>query len=147
MREQRLSTCIVVVFACAAIGCSNASSPSVHAPGGFSAAREVHAKPNIGAPVHVLTWLTIGEDGGTYNVTPSQVAKWVDYTMTTQPLSEEAKKAGMHTLIYSDPNRVNPFSQIWNNDESTFAHDCNGNRITVSNSNDLQMDVHSVHLW
>src|SRR5579862_4694637 len=63
-------------------------------------------RPDGSVPNHVLTWLTIDEDGGTYDVTPTQVAGWVDYTMTSPPDSLLAKAAGMTTLIYSDPNRV-----------------------------------------
>lgn len=104
-------------------------------------------RPDGSVPNHVLTFMMIGTDGGTSLVTPTQVAGWVDWVLTTPPDSLLAKAAGMTTLIYSDPNRVNPGSLIWNDDESTFAHDCNGNRITVSGSNDLQMNVYSTHLW
>jgi hypothetical protein len=96
---------------------------------------------------HVLTWLTIGEPGGTYKVDPTQVAQWVDYTMTTPALSVVAHAVGMKTLIYTDPNRVNSHSLMWTNDESTFAHDCKGKRITVAGSNDDLMNVRSHHLW
>jgi hypothetical protein len=126
-------------------GCASAVAPAVGIHPTMTASQTVHRSVTV--PNHVLTWLTIGEDGGTYDVTPTQVAGWVDYTMTTPPLSLLAKLAGMHTLIYSDPNRVNPQSLIWNDDETTFAHDCTGKRITVSGSNDLQMNVYSHHLW
>ena len=142
--------------------CSNAVSPALRGSGaaalpasvdplGFTGlvagGQPARYRSGGNAPPHVLTWLTIGEDSGTYKVTPPQVAQWVDWTMTTQPLSLLAKAVGMKTLIYSDPNRVNDQSLIWNNDEKTFAHDCNGNRIPISGSNDYQMDVHTPYLY
>lgn len=96
---------------------------------------------------HVQTWLIIGEPGGTYSVSPAQVSQWVDYVMTTPALSSAAQAAGEKSVLYSDPNRQAPGGPMWTNDETTFAHDCNGNRITVSGSNTYLMDVHSTHLW
>jgi hypothetical protein len=96
---------------------------------------------------HVKTWLTIGEPGGTYSVSPADVAQWVDYTMTTPALSASAQAVGEKTILYSDPNRQPPGGPMWTQDESTFAHDCTGARISVSGSSDLLMDVHSTHLW
>ena len=96
---------------------------------------------------HVQTWLAIGEPGGTYAVTPAQVSQWVDFVMTTAALSTNAQAAGEKSVLYTDPNRQPPGGPMWTTDETTFAHDCSGNRITVSGSADLLMDVHSAHLW
>jgi hypothetical protein len=89
----------------------------------------------------------IGEPGGTYSVSPSDVSQWVDYVMTTPALSSAAQAAGEKSVLYSDPNRQPPGGPMWTNDETTFAHDCNGSRITIAGANTLLMDVHSTHLW
>ena len=96
---------------------------------------------------HVLTWLIIGSPGGTTKVKPDQVVQWVDYTMTKQADSVIAHALGMKTIFYTDPNRVAKNDLMYTNDETTFAHDCAGNRITVLTKDKFLMDVHSHHLW
>jgi hypothetical protein len=60
--------------------------------------------------------------------------------------SVAVKLEGIKGALYTDPNRVAPGNLMWTNDESTFAHDCYGNRITVQGSPDRLMDPHSTHL-
>ena len=98
------------------------------------------------APNHVLTWLILDEAGGP-NLDPSQVVQWVDYTMTKQPTSKKAHSLGMKTIMYSDPNRTSPGDLMHTNDENTYAHDCNGNRITVLGKNKQLMNPYSQKLW
>src|SRR5438552_4247378 len=95
---------------------------------------------------HVLTWLIIG-DGGTNKVGPLDVVAWVDYTMTKQATSVIAHALGMKTIFYSDPNRVGRGNLMYTHDETTFAHECDGKRITISGTDKDLMDVHSLHLW
>jgi hypothetical protein len=77
----------------------------------------------------------------------AQAAPWLNYVMTSPALSASAKAVGMTTALYSDPNRQYPGDVMWTDDETTFAHDCNGSRISISGSNTWLMDPHSAHLW
>jgi hypothetical protein len=42
-----------------------------------------------------------------------------------------AQAAGIKTVMYSDPNRVYKGMPEYSHDETTFAHDCSYNRITI----------------
>ena len=135
-------------------GCSHGSSiapvPGGAAPGG-SLAQSVHgsaATPDrrAGTPNHVLTWLILGEAGGP-NLNPQQVVQWVDYTMTKQSFSQIAHSLGMKTIMYTDPNRTGPGDLMHTNDETTYAHNCKGNRIQVIGKDKQLMNVYSSHLW
>ena len=78
---------------------------------------------------HVLTWDYLGGTNGTHKVAWSQAALWLTWAMTGPVDSVPIKAAGMKTIFYSDPNRQSPGDPLYNNDETTFAHDCSGNRI------------------
>ena len=62
-----------------------------------------------------------------------QMAPYVTWAMTLTQDSPNAHAAGIHTLLYSDPNRVNVNSPEYSNDENEYAHDCTGARITMLN--------------
>ena len=96
---------------------------------------------------HVRTWDAVGIPGGSMNVTMAQAAPWLTYVMTSPALSKTAKSLGMTTVLYSDPNRQFPGDVMWTNDETTFAHDCNNNRITISGANTYLMNPYSTHLY
>ena len=131
---------LIVVFA--AGGCSHASSLAPM-PGAGGRPLERMTGP---APNHVLTWLILGESGGP-NLDPSQVVQWVDYTMTKQADSRVAHGLGMKTIMYTNPNLTGPGNLIHTNDETTYAHDCKGNRIEMIGNNLQLMNVYSSHLW
>ena len=144
-------TCITL----AAAGCSHAGSIAPTIGGGSAAPASMPSLVSQAGQAihdatvrnHLLTWLIIGAPGGTYKVGPAQVAQWVDYTMTTPALSVIAKAVGMKTAIYTNPNRTHPGDLMYTNDETTFAHDCNGRRIHISGSPDELMNVYSQKLW
>jgi hypothetical protein len=96
---------------------------------------------------HVLTWDTDDLGPDTIGITPAQAAPYLNALLTVPQTGALVKSAGIKSALYSDPNRVAPGTLMWTDNESTFAHDCSNNRITVQNSNDLLMDVHSNVLW
>jgi len=96
---------------------------------------------------HIPTQDYFGADAGGVLISPAQAAPWVDWGIADPNTSQAVMSAGIKVALYTDPNRVAPGDPMYTSDETTFAHDCNGHRITVSGSPDLLMDVHSTHLW
>jgi hypothetical protein len=148
MRNQMfLPLCVAAALLA---GCSHAGTAGVMQGPVQSSAGVTHltgSPPPQIPQLHVSTWDAIGIPGGSYKVTMAQAAPWLNYVMTSPALSASAKAVGMTTLLYSDPNRQYPGDVMWTNDETTFAHDCSGNRISISGSNTWLMDPHSQHLW
>jgi len=67
--------------------------------------------------------------------------------MTKQSTSQIAHRLGMKTVLYTDPNRTGSGDLMHTDHESTYAHDCHGNRIEVIGKNKELMDVYSQRLW
>src|ERR1700682_4589875 len=120
--------------ACAAAlsisGCANTA-----APGAGSRAMATRHMPtnsfqrfNFVAPKHVFTWAAIVQS---YNMSPTQSAPYLDWAVVNAPDSNAWSAAGIKTVLYTDPNRTTPVGKMYTNDETTFAHDCAGNRLTV----------------
>ena len=96
------------------------------------------------APKHVLTWADILLVD---HILPAQAAPYLNWASVTVPDSNRFSQAGIKTVYYTDPNRVSQGQKLYTNDESTFAHDCYGNRITiVGRPGKYQMDPNSRHL-
>lgn len=66
-------------------------------------------------------------------MSPTQIAPYVDWAMVNVPEANAFSAAGMKTVLYTNPNRTTPNGKMYTNDETTFAHDCNGQRITIMN--------------
>jgi hypothetical protein len=96
---------------------------------------------------HVMTWDSDDLGPDTMHVTPAQAAPYVQILLTVPQTGAAVEAAGIISALYTDPNRVAPGGPMYTSDESTFAHDCSNNRITVQDSPDYLMDVHSTHLW
>lgn len=156
MRISRKIAWPILVITVYAAGCTHGAALAPTPGGPVSGPGLVRSQPMIGMasspdrrtgpPEHVLTWLILDAPGGP-NLDPSQVAQWVDYTMTTQAPSQQAHQLGMKTIMYTDPNRTRSGDLMHTNDESTYAHDCNGNRIQVLGKDKQLMNVYSSHLW
>jgi hypothetical protein len=139
------------LFACGAVvafsGCSNTAAPGAGSRVFVSRAvpaRKIGRFDNV-VPNHVLTWAWIKT---TDHVSPTQAAPYLDWAVVNNPDANAFSAAGIKTVLYSDPNRVYPGQPMYTNDESTFAHDCAGNRITIKGrpGPTYQMDPHSQHL-
>ena len=108
---------------------------NVAAPGAQSRAAVTHRAPakfigrfdNV-VPMHVLTLALINHID---NVSPTQAAPYLDWAEVQGADANAFFAAGIKTMLYTDPNRTYPGQPMYTNDESTFAHDCSGNRIIV----------------
>jgi hypothetical protein len=110
---------------------------------------KVFAQFNNVVQKHVLTWAWI-EQGG--HIPPKQAAPYLDWAAVNNPDANAYSAAGIKTVLYSDPNRTYPGQPMYSNDESTFAHDCAGRRITINGrpGPTYQMDPNSpdlLQLW
>jgi len=80
---------------------------------------------------HVLTSQDYtGLDNSAF--TFAQVAPYVDWSVVAPSDNAAAQAAGIKTILYTDPNRVDASMPEYSNDETEFAHDCSGNRITIT---------------
>ena len=133
-------------------GCSMAGAPLPH--NGTVPARGVQARDferpqsllrQFIVPNHVLTWDWYPRTG---EVNPNVVAPYVDYAAVQAPDVNAFDAAGIKTVLYTDPNRTYVGQPMYTKDESTFAHDCSGNRILVPGRSHkvFQMDPRSPHL-
>lgn len=98
--------------------------------------------------VHVHTWQNLSTGDGNHLSSWSEATPWLDYVDTDAQDSVAMHQAGMTVSFYTVPNREGPGDPMYTNDESTFAHDCSGNRIDslgVGQGRFL-MDPHSADL-
>ena len=148
---------LVGVASCAAmlslVDCTSAGSPhpAIRAAGSPFGA---HTGALVGAvstfhgmsvPNHVLTfdmYTHVGE------VDPTIAAPYLDYAFVQDGDANKFDAAGIKTILYTDPNRTYVGQPMYTNDESTFAHDCKGDRITVGGRRvtTYQMDPRSPDL-
>src|SRR5579863_3249152 len=96
---------------------------------------------------HVLTWEDDDGSTGALGISPSAARPWLDWIMADTQHAAAAKAGGEKVALYTDPNRVAPGDPMYTTDETTFAHDCSNNRITVAGSTNYLMNVYSSHLW
>jgi hypothetical protein len=90
-------------------------------------------------PISQTHVLTMQDESGlnSFTYTWSQMAPYVDWSVSTPRDNAGMQAAGIKTLLYTDPNRVNQDSPEYSNDETEFAHDCSSNRITMTNTQKL----------
>lgn len=79
---------------------------------------------------HVLTGDYLGGSMGTYAGAWSTAAGYVTWAQTGLADANAISAAGIKTQFYIDPNRTQPNDRLYTSNETTFAHDCSGNRIT-----------------
>lgn len=143
-------TKLIGIAACAAGislgGCSSAGAPNAPVRSlsrAFTGSeRGLHGRA---VPNHVLTWDTFDFAG---QVQPDIAAPYLDYATVPVKDANAYAAAGIITVYYSDPNRSHRGTPMYTKNESTFAHDCNGKRITVGHRpvTTYQMDVRSPDL-
>jgi hypothetical protein len=148
---NRIGYLVILVAAGASlIGCSAIGTP--HQGAGAIAPQRVANIPlsrgvgrELNVPNHVLTWdwyLYAGQ------VNPTVAAPYLDYAAVQHADANAFDAAGIKTVLYTDPNRTYVGQPMYTHDESTFAHDCNGKRITVGGRRFVtyQMDPRSPDL-
>ncbi len=89
------------------------------------------ATPGPIAQTHVMTGSYLGTPYGTTTVSPAQAAPYLTWAQTGISNIASIAAAGIETMTYFDPNRVLATDPLYNSDETTFAHDCSGNRVTT----------------
>jgi len=90
------------------------------------------APPGSGSSVatHVLTADYLGGADGTHSITWGQAAPYLTWAETDVADANAIHAAGIKTMMYVDPNREQPGSQMWTTNTAAYAHDCSGNRVT-----------------
>jgi hypothetical protein len=139
--------------ACAAVvgftGCSNTAAPGagsrVRVFASHVSPAKTFSRHDRVVPNHVLTWAWIKS---TDYVAPAPAAPYLNWAVVNNPDANAFSAAGIKTVLYSDPNRTYPGQPMFSNDETTFAHDCGGRRITINGrpGPTYQMDPHSPNL-
>ena len=81
---------------------------------------------------HVLTADYLGAPYGTTSIAWSAAAPYLTWAQTAWGSSKAIAATGIKTQLYADPNDTvaGVGDPLYTSDESTFAHDCNGNRVT-----------------
>ena len=141
--QHRTAIAIACVLALSGCGARQAiPSLSENAAGRNASAAAVISRS------HVLTWDYLGGYAGTHRITWQQAAPWLSYAVTDAPDASAIRAAGIKTVFYTDPNRQAPSDPEYSSDETTFAHDCSGNRIySTLHPTMALMDPASNHLW
>ncbi len=100
------------------------------------------------AQKHVLTMDKLGGYSGTRKISWSAAAPYVDWAITEYPDATPVSRAGIRTILYTNPNRTAPGDPMHNSDETTYAHDCNGSRLSMPYQGKIQnlRDPHSAAL-
>jgi len=86
-------------------------------------------------PKHMITYMDWGKgprEWGLPGVDAHQVAQWATWVMAKPKDASAVAAAGMKTMFYSNPNRVAPKDAMYKDDDTMFAHDCSGQRISVT---------------
>jgi hypothetical protein len=81
---------------------------------------------------HLLTEDYLGSPWGTTSIAWSAAAPYITWAQTGSTSASAISAAGIKTQFYSDPNKTSPGGgdPLYSADETTFAHDCNGNRVS-----------------
>jgi hypothetical protein len=90
------------------------------------------ATPGPIAQTHILTADYLGSPDGTTSLAWSAVAPYLTWAQTAWQISAAVAATGIETQYYVDPNRTTSGTgdPLYTSDETTFAHDCSGNRVT-----------------
>ena len=97
-------------------------------------------------PTHVQTSDYFGGYAGTHKVAPGVAARWLTWAQTNIADSVRIRPLGVKTMLYTDPNRQIAGEPLFTADESTFAHDCFGNRIAAQRAGQFLMNPDSAAL-
>jgi hypothetical protein len=94
---------------------------------------------------HVLTYDVLGTPYGTTSISWSSAAPYLTWAQTGYANATAIAATGIKTRFYSDPNKTSPNmgDPMYSSDETEFAHNCNGNRVSDLFNNQTQyvMDI------
>ena len=129
-------------------GCAHSNGALPHPPAAPNGGTSINgltpepAQRNLSVQAHQLTELYVAD--GAPRISWMQMAPWLTWSTATVAQSYILHSLGVKTEFYTDPNRVAPGDRLYTNDESTFAHDCAGHRITFPQKpGRFLMDPHS----
>ncbi|MEO9170418.1 MAG: hypothetical protein ABI282_09985 [Candidatus Baltobacteraceae bacterium] len=88
--------------------------------------------------LHVLTAGYLGGYYGTHRIPWSAAAPYLTWASTGVTDANAISSVGIKTMFYTDPNHVQVGDPMYTSDESTFAHDCSGNRVTIDYNGTMQ---------
>ena len=94
---------------------------------------------------HVLTYAYLGLDGGASAPFGGYIP-YLNWTMTGISTADAISALGIKTMVYTNPKRETTNSNLYTDDDSTFAHSCSGSRIQDSEGMYL-MNPASRDLW
>jgi hypothetical protein len=102
----------------------------------------------VGAMPHVKTAGYYAAYEGIPTVPLETAAHWLTWAETDAAHAGQLEYFGVKTMDYTNPNRTVPGQVENSGDESTYAHDCSGNRIstTIGAKAQYLMDPHSPDL-
>ncbi len=80
---------------------------------------------------HLLTADYLGAPYGSTSIAWSAAAPYLTWAQVEPPNATAVSSTGIKTQYYIDPNQTsaNDGDPMYGSNESTFAHDCNGNRV------------------
>lgn len=97
-----------------------------------------HPTPTPGpiSQTHLLSADYLGAPYGTTSIAWSAAAPYLTWAQVNPPNATAVSSVGIKTQYYIDPNQsaANDGDPMYTSNESTFAHDCSGNRVTMTNS-------------
>jgi hypothetical protein len=158
--QRRTFTCAGLCAALALAGCGGGGGASSLPPpvnvsaGGAAGSAGAPSGSASGAgaatipQTHVLTADYLGGYAGTHSVSAGQAAPVLSWAEVDVNDANAISAAGIKTLDYIDPWRQASGDPVYTSDESTFSHDCSGNRIAIPISGQTQylMNPSSVSL-
>jgi hypothetical protein len=153
LRKMRMSKSgyLVFVLAFALAGCEATALPHAKSPvrPATTSLHAVRNAPQTIAMTHVANFEDIGQDGHRTNISWSAISPYLTADEPNNPAqSDEAAAAGESVGWYTDVAILRASDALFTSDETTFAHDCGGNRITsvYGGQTIYLMDPHSTHL-
>lgn len=84
------------------------------------------------AQKHVQTADYLGGYYGTHSIAWSTAANYLNWASTNPTDANSISAAGIKTMFYTNPNRLQTTDPMYTTDETVFAHDCTGQRVTTS---------------
>lgn len=142
MGKHAVAMTSILFMAYVLYGCGGGGGGSGHAAnipagnsGGSSSSSNPSGSGSSGASstsqLHVLTADYLGGYSGTHTVSASQAAPVLNWAEISSYDANTVSAAGIKTLDYIDPFRQATTDPLYTSDESTFSHDCSGNRIAI----------------
>jgi hypothetical protein len=142
---------IVFVLAFVLTGCDATALPRAHAASrpAMTSQRAPRDAPQTIAMTHIANFEDLGQDSHRTNISWSAISPYLTADEPNSAAqSNEAAAAGERVGWYTDVAILRAGDELFTTDETTFAHDCTGSRITSTYDGQTvyMMDPHSAHL-